>query len=192
MPSPDSWVCAAYILAAFVFAGTIQAAWLYSTAAKRFSRPIDGGRSLRGRRLLGDNKTWRGFVVMIPATGIAFVLAGLFSSWTASGSLWPINLWQYGLLGCWAGIGFMVAEFPNSFLKRQLNVGPGQMPKQKWARRVCFGLDQIDSVLGALLAISIFVTVPFATWLLVLIAGTVVHWLFNLVLFLTGAKKRAA
>jgi hypothetical protein len=32
--------------------------------APRLNRPIDGGRTLRGRRLFGDNKTWRGALVM--------------------------------------------------------------------------------------------------------------------------------
>lgn len=192
MESPDPWFCAVCLLVAFVFSGAIQAAWLYSKTAKRFGRPIDGGRMFRGQRLFGDNKTWRGFVVMIPATGFAFLLLGLLTRQTASGSLWPIDLWQYGLLGCWAGFGFMLAELPNSFLKRRLNVPPGQTPNQPWARRLCFFLDQFDSVMGALLALAIIVPVPLATWIVVLITGTAVHWLFNLVLFLTGAKKRAA
>ena len=35
------------------------------TAVKR---PIDGGRTFGGRRILGDNKTWRGALVMV--TGV--------------------------------------------------------------------------------------------------------------------------
>ena len=31
-------------------------------------RPIDGGLELGGRRLFGDNKTWRGVVVVVPAS----------------------------------------------------------------------------------------------------------------------------
>jgi hypothetical protein len=32
---------------------------------KPLKRPIDGGRTLNGRRLLGDNKTWRGAPVLL-------------------------------------------------------------------------------------------------------------------------------
>jgi len=192
MAAPNPWFCAACLMVAFVFAGALQSAWLYSQTAKRFGQPIDGGRLFRGQRIFGDNKTWRGFVVMVPATGFAFLLLGLLSHRESPASLWPIALWQYALLGCWAGFGFMIAELPNSFLKRQLNVEPGQTPKQSWAKGLCFLLDQIDSVVGALLAVALFVPVPIATWILLLVSGTVVHWLFNVVLFLTGAKKRAA
>ena len=55
-----------------------------------------------------------------------------------------------------------------------------------------FFLDQIDSVVGALFAVSLCVPVPMITWVVLLVSGTVVHWLFNVVLFLVGAKKRAA
>ena len=192
--SPNPYFCAMCLMAAFVLAGAVQVTWLYSKVARRFGKPIDGGRLFRGRRLFGDNKTWRGFVVMVPASGVAFLLLGFFQrglplerqNW-----LWPIALWQYALLGCWAGFGFMLAELPNSFLKRRLGALPGQIPHQRWARILCFVLDQIDSVVGALLALSLFLPVPIITWLILLVSGTLVHWLFNVILFLVGAKTRA-
>ena len=192
MDSPNPWSCATYLMAAFVFAGALQAGWLYSKAARRFGTPIDGGRLFRGQRILGDNKTWRGFVVMVPATGFAFLLLEVLRQQEPPETLWPITLWQYTLLGCWAGFGFMVAELPNSVLKRQLKVAPGETPTQAWARGLCFFLDQVDSVVGALFAVSLCVPVPIVTWVVMLVCGTVVHWLFNVVLFLVGAKKRAA
>ena len=197
--SPNPWLCALSIALAFIVAGALQATWLYSKTARRFGKPLDGGRTIRGQRIFGDNKTWRGFVVMIPATGLAFLLmAWILRQLHGTGvsgavdGLWQIEWWQYGLLGCWAGFGFMLAELPNSFLKRQLKVNPGETPQQPWARTICFVLDQIDSVVGALLAISMFVAVPVMTWMILLLAGAVIHWLFNVVLFLVGAKKRAA
>lgn len=195
MSPPDPYICSACLAAAFVSAGIVQSAWLYSRAAVRFGRPIDGGRTFRGKRLLGDNKTWRGFVVMVPATGLAFLALGLLRIAVPQPferGLWPVPLWQYALIGCWAGFAFMLAEFPNSFLKRQLDVAPGQTPNQRWAAAVCFVLDQTDSVLGALIAISLFVPVPLPAWVLLLVLGAGLHWLFNLVLFLVGAKTRPA
>src|SRR4051812_50212764 len=49
--------------------------------APALNRPIDGGRTLRGRRLFGDNKTWRGAAVMFTgavATTLALTRAGWF------------------------------------------------------------------------------------------------------------------
>jgi hypothetical protein len=39
------------------------------------ARPLDGGATLRGRRLFGDNKTWRGALVMFAGVlGAALLL----------------------------------------------------------------------------------------------------------------------
>jgi hypothetical protein len=195
MSVPHPYFCAAWLMMAFVIAGTLQVIWLYCDTAKRFSIPLDGGSTFRGMRLFGDNKTWRGFVVMVPAVGMAFVLLGLlrkvFPDALMSG-LWPLSVPEYGLLGCWTGLWFMLAELPNSFLKRQLGVQPGHAPDQRMAGVVCFILDQVDSVVGALLALSVFVPVPAMTWIVLLLSGGILHWLFNLILFLVGAKERPA
>ena len=60
--------CAAFLVAAFTLAGICQTAWLALPVSQRLAIPIDGGRTVRGRRLFGANKTLRGFVVMVPAT----------------------------------------------------------------------------------------------------------------------------
>ena len=75
--SPDPLVQALFIIVAFVVAGLAHSAWLGSRWSSKLMMPLDGGARLRGRRLFGDNKTVRGFVVMIPAAALAF--AALFS-----------------------------------------------------------------------------------------------------------------
>lgn len=132
---------------------------------------------------------------MVPAVGVSFLLLGVVRERlppSLQAGLWPVPVWQYGLIGCWAGLGFMLAELPNSFLKRQLGIPPGKAPREPRAGFVCFLLDQVDSVVGALLATSVFVPVPMETWILLLVMGPFIHWLFNVVLFLLGAKTRAA
>ena len=66
--------CALFLIAAFVLAGVAQTAWLGSRTSRRFAVPLDGARTFRGRRIFGDNKTARGFLVMVPAAGAAFCL----------------------------------------------------------------------------------------------------------------------
>ena len=46
--------------------GSAQTWWFKSPRSARFALPLDGGRTFRGRRLFGSNKTWKGFVVMVP------------------------------------------------------------------------------------------------------------------------------
>ena len=41
---------------------------------KPLKRPIDGGATFRGRRLFGDNKTWRGALMMTTGPTAASVL----------------------------------------------------------------------------------------------------------------------
>ena len=88
-------------------------------------RPLDGGRTVRGRRLFGDNKTWRGALVMT---------AGVVG---ASGLLWrapryrarlPAELRDADplLVGGLLGAAMVVGELPNSLLKRQLGIEPGK------------------------------------------------------------------
>src|ERR1700737_548254 len=116
----DPFACAVFLVSAFMLAGLCQAVWLASPVSQRFAIPLDGGRTVRGRRVFGDNKTWRGFVMMVPATGASFAFPAplLAASPLGRAGLWPLSPGRYALLGLWAGLGFMAGELPNSFLKR--------------------------------------------------------------------------
>jgi CDP-2,3-bis-(O-geranylgeranyl)-sn-glycerol synthase len=178
--------------AAFVLAGLVHSAWLRSRLSARLRIPLDGRRTLRGKRIFGDNKTLRGFVVLVPAVGAAFWLLSTFlpAGWRAS--LWSLSPAGYGLLGCWVGFGFMAAELPNSFCKRQLGIAPGEAPASRWARPVCFLIDRLDSIAGAFVALAVAVPTPLVTWLYLLMIGPGVHWSFSLLLFRLGVKGRPA
>jgi CDP-archaeol synthase len=190
----DPAACAAFLVAAFTLAGSCQTAWLALPMSRRLAIPLDGGRSFRGRRLLGANKTLRGFVIMVPAAGISFaVFAGMLGGLQRGQTgLWPGSSASYALLGMWAGCGFMLGELPNSFVKRQLGVAPGDAAKAVCARRLFLVLDRVDSILGMLFALAIAVPVPRLTWAWVLIVGPLLHASFSLVLFELGGKARAA
>jgi CDP-2,3-bis-(O-geranylgeranyl)-sn-glycerol synthase len=182
---------ALFLIAAFALAGACQTIWLSARLSRRFGRPIDGGRTLRGRRVFGENKTMRGFVVMVPATAAAFAL--LNAVWPAGGNgLWPLTLAEYALLGTWAGLGFMAGELPNSFLKRQLDIEPGA-PARGFLRGPFFAVaDRCDSVAGAMLALALVVPVPLVTWLVVAAGGPALHFLFSAAVFHFGGKARLA
>jgi hypothetical protein len=186
--------CAAFLVAAFTLAGICQTAWLALPISQRFAIPLDGGRTVRRRRLLGANKTLRGFVIMVPATGVSFaVLSGVLGGLPSGpAGLWPISSADYALLGMWAGLGFMVGELPNSFVKRQFGVAPGQAAKGVYTAPLFLMLDRVDSILGMLLALALVVPVPWLTCAYVLIAGSLLHASFSMALFQLGGKARAA
>lgn len=192
MPPPDPLHCSLFACLAFTLAGIGQTLWLKSRGSIRFARPIDGGRTFRGRRILGDNKTWRGFVLMVPAVGVGFVVSNAILGMVGIADLWPLSTGEYFLLGAWVGLGFMAAELPNSFLKRQCGIGPGAAASGYWTKRICFLIDQVDSIVGGLVALNLVVPVPGWSWVQILVAGPVVHWLFNAVFYMVGLKTRAA
>jgi len=116
--------------------------------------PLDGHLTFRGRRLLGRNKTVRGALVMLVTSALMTVLlAQVFAGTQAHLSVAALQMdypWAWGLL---LGTGYCIGEFPNSFLKRQLGIAPGAIASG--LRGAFFWVtDQLDSVAGVLLALS--------------------------------------
>lgn len=192
---PDPLTAALFLTVAFVIAGLAHSAWLRTRLSRRLMMPLDGGLRFRGRRVFGENKTVRGFLVMVPAASLAF--AGLAAALSVSSDhtfseLWPLSIAGYGALGAWAGLGFMVGELPNSFVKRQLDIAPGSAPRGWTAAVICFVVDRLDSILGALLAVSVVVPTPPMMWVYVLLMGPGIHLAFSALLYRLGVKARAA
>ncbi|MBK5297959.1 MAG: CDP-archaeol synthase [Vicinamibacteria bacterium] len=187
----DPAACAVLLTLSFVLAGACQAVWLASPRSWRFSWPLDGHRTLGGRRLLGANKTARGFLVMVPATSVAFMAVGEWLTFGGRG-VWAYGPVGYGVLGLVAGLGFMAGELPNSLLKRQLDIAPGTSARGAIAGPVFFVLDRVDSLVGMLVALGAVVPVPSLTVVYVLVVGPLLHGLFSVITFRLGGKARAA
>ena len=191
---PDPIHCTVFLFLSLLLAGVGQTLWMRTAFSHRFNGAIDRGYTLRGKSVFGENKTWRGFVFMVPGTGMCFpiVYAAMRIVLAEQLHLWPLTLAEYFLIGCWTGLGFMMIELPNSFAKRQLNIAPGAPARSQQARSICFIVDQIDSIAGGLLAIWIFVPVPLSSVVCLLILGGLTHYLFNVVLKHLGLRTRAA
>jgi hypothetical protein len=190
----DPIACALFVLTAFTLAGAAQTAWFRSAWSRRFMIPLDAGRTIGGRRIFGDNKTVRGFVVMVPASAAAFFLlaALLGRPGLEQSGLWPLGTIQYAAVGAWAGFGFMAGELPNSFVKRRLGIADGRAPARGARLAVQFLADRLDSGLGMLAAMTAMVPVPRLTWIVVLLAGLLIHWSFSVLMFRLGIKARPA
>jgi CDP-archaeol synthase len=153
----------------------------------RLARPLDLGLTVRGRRVLGDNKTWRGALVMGAGTvGASLALDRL--EWFRSRL--PMELrdagpWRYGPL---LALGVVGGELPNSFLKRQLGIAPGG---RRWtpAGVALVVFDQADFVLGVWLALLPLWRMRWrdVTRAFVVVAG--VHVGINVVGYLVGARE---
>jgi CDP-2,3-bis-(O-geranylgeranyl)-sn-glycerol synthase len=136
---------------------------------------------------------WRGLMVMPVAAAGAFAGLAYFRDelpgWLGRG-MWPLPPTSFAMLGLASGLAFMLAELPNSFLKRQLDVAPGQAPTRRAVAALCFVLDRIDSTIGVLLVLSLLVPVPPQTWLWALLIGAAAHGLFSMLLHALHIKAR--
>jgi len=133
------------LLVAAVFHGLV----LKHDLLTRLKKPLDFGLEVRSRRIFGNNKTWRGLAV-----NLAGCLAGAsVQAWLEARGCLPQWLplvdysRQWWLIGPLLGLGLSLGELPNSFLKRQLGIAPGQTGRRA-AGLVFFVLDQIDLALG--------------------------------------------
>jgi CDP-diglyceride synthetase len=152
--------------------------------------PIDGGLTFRGRRLFGDNKTWRGAVVTIGTTTFAsWVLAQLHACCWSLPTLAPfaeIHPVAWGLL---LGTGYIVGELPNSFAKRQIGIAPGGAGSGL-AGRVFWVVDQLDSLLGMLLFVAPVWRPSLALLAVIIAIMLVAHPVSAWIMVLFGLKDR--
>lgn len=193
MTPPPAFANALFLVIAMSLAGLVHVFWLKSRWSKYFRQPLDGRFMLRGRRILGENKMVRGFIAMPLATMGVFAFFGAvrdqLPAWFASG-IWSMPLNRFALFGLACGFGFMFAELPNSFLKRQMDISPGEAPAKGWLRPICFILDRCDSVLGVLIVVSAISPISPLTWFWALILGPLFHAFFSIWLYLSGEKRR--
>jgi len=120
----------------------------------RWKTPLDFGRTYRGKRIFGANKSWRG------------VIWGAIIGGAAGWLIYQLNppssplIWEDAarpalfmtLLGSLLGTGALLGDAIESFLKRQKGVPAGH----SW-----FPFDQLDYIVGGLLMSAILIQL---TW----------------------------
>ncbi|WP_410765825.1 CDP-2,3-bis-(O-geranylgeranyl)-sn-glycerol synthase [Haloferax sp. DFSO60] len=148
-------------------------------------RPIDGGRTMGGRRILGDGKTWRGTAAGTLA-GLAVALALNVVQPTLS-SLVGFSLPSFPVAAGFAlALGAMLGDIGASFLKRRTGRERGAAFP---------GLDQLDFVVGALVLAFVLAPAWFtATFTLpllavVLVMTPVLHVVTNVGAYVLGLKN---
>jgi len=110
----------------------------------RWKTPLDFGKTWHNKRLLGANKTWRGLVSGTLAGGLTALLVSKLNTNTI------VTLAPF-LVGCLLGLGALLGDAAESFIKRQYGFKPGR----SW-----FPFDQVDYILGGLLIIVPIVRLP--------------------------------
>ncbi|TFG56877.1 MAG: CDP-2,3-bis-(O-geranylgeranyl)-sn-glycerol synthase [Methanomassiliicoccus sp.] len=153
--------------------------------------PVDMGRSWRGKRLLGDGKTWRGLIGGICA-GISLGIIQLYLAFPFDrldffgfGSF-PTNLVVVIVLA----VGSLAGDMVGSMIKRRLNIGRGNKAPL---------IDQYNFLLGSILLVLLL----FPDWFLdnfwrndgwvsllaVLLITPILHRGVNIIGYKLGLKK---
>lgn len=181
------------ILKILIFAIPVTFAAILHMVAVRFNLfsslkiPLDFGKSYKGRRIFGDSKTYRGVVLMmlLSILGVYFLklLCYLFPEVDAL-NIMRFHQFPGFFYGTLFGLGYTLAELPNSFLKRQKGI-----PEGKPGNILNILLDQLDSVAGCLLLLFPFcdMTWSFVGYGFLVFLG--LHLFFNFLLYLVGVRK---
>ncbi len=136
---------------------------------RKFSQPVDFGIKFRGNRLLGDNKTIRGFISGIIAS-ILIVYLQIYLYNTFPNIRENIRL-DYNsinplIFGFLSGFGALFGDSVKSFFKRQFNVAPGK----SW-----FPFDQIDYIIGGIIFTSFYIRLSFNEYVLLFFMWFLLH-----------------
>jgi CDP-2,3-bis-(O-geranylgeranyl)-sn-glycerol synthase len=144
--------------------------------------PIDLGRTYPdGKRILGDGKTYRGFVLGV-CTGVA---VGLLQMYLAARFSWEMLPSHTITSVCVLATGALLGDMCKSYVKRRL----GKKRGERWLIA-----DQYDLVAGAFLLMLIFdpdwlfsnITLP--VFLIILIITPVLHRVVNIIGYYIGVK----
>jgi CDP-2,3-bis-(O-geranylgeranyl)-sn-glycerol synthase len=150
---------------------------LVQTRFEGLARPMDRGATFRGKRVLGDHKTWRGLLSGIVTGVLAFELQKVAFEAGYLRTLSAVDYSTVGLqLGILLGLGTGIGDAVKSFFKRQVNIAPGR----SW-----LGFDQLDFLAGAALFASPYYLPPLVPLLLslpIVLAGSILttaagYWL---------------
>lgn len=145
---------ALWLVAPVLIVGLAHVAVIVLDIAPALARPIDAGRRWRGRELIGRNKTWRGFVVMPLGAALTVGLQDAIARRAPRlGRLGRIraDAPPAPIVGAVCGLAYVVAELPNSFVKRRLGIAPGERTSAAQ-----YAIDQFDSVIGCVVAVRAF------------------------------------
>ncbi|RJS85962.1 CDP-2,3-bis-(O-geranylgeranyl)-sn-glycerol synthase [Candidatus Bathyarchaeota archaeon] len=138
-------------------------------------RPIDCGRKfIDGRPILGAHKTFRGFISgVIVGTAVACAQEYLAPQ---------VGLTQGNVfLGFMLSLGALVGDLLGSFIKRRLNLKPGEaLPIS----------DQLSFVAVALLFSLVVDPPPVSYVLVILLLTPIIHLTTNVIAHLLHIKKR--
>ena len=149
---------------------------------KNWTTPVDFGLSLKGERILGKGKTFRGLLF-----GVACGIAISYLQYCIAPHIILSNMSFYNgasfqkiiLLGFLLSSGGLLGDMVKSFFKRRVGIKSGR----PWPV-----FDQLDFIVGGLLVASLVYTPPLPAIILLVFGTPVIHFLSNISAYLLHLK----
>jgi CDP-2,3-bis-(O-geranylgeranyl)-sn-glycerol synthase len=145
--------------------------------------PLDFNKKWRGKPLLGNHKTFRGFFFgILLAILIVLLQKFLFTNIVFFKNISLINYSEenFVLIGFILGFGALFGDAVKSFFKRRTSIKPGS----SW-----IPWDQLDFIIGELVFLCLIFIPPLAPTLIILLVVPLLHILFNHLGFYLGLSK---
>lgn len=179
-----------------ILAGIFNMVFCKMSIFETIKKPIDNYKTfVDGKRIFGDNKTYKGFLGMIFLGIISSVLWGFLCSnnyYLQSYNLFYKNydntITYNILIGFLLGLIYVVFELPNSFIKRRLNIVEGKTATGLLGFLFIF-IDQADSLFGCVAVINIFYKLTFVQYILFVFVGACTHIVINITLYFLKIRR---
>lgn len=142
--------------------------------------PVDFGFKWRAKRIFGDHKTYRGFFFGILAALLCAYLQKHFYQETFYYSFLDYNKINFWILGLLSGFGALLGDLLRSFFKRRMDFPPGS---------VWFPFDQVDWILGAIIALSFYIDISNDKILIAILLAVLIHPAVNYICYLLRLQK---
>ena len=175
-----------FILPAY-FANAMPVQFSKVKSLEKYRKPIDGGRTWMGARVLGDGKTWRGLFIGIMMGCLVGLLQTIFQADVTIlvGNL--LGVTDFALphmsivLALMLSLGALAGDMVASFFKRRTGLTPGEPAPL---------LDQLDFVFGAFL-FSWLLTgkIDQDLFFILVVITPIVHLVANFVAWVWKLKK---
>ncbi len=142
--------------------------------------PIDFNKTVNNKPIFGKNKTFRGLVFGVLFAIIIAYLQFLLYSNNIFVDAAIVDYSNWLLIGFLLGLGAVIGDLVESFVKRRLNYEPG---------KPFVPFDQLDFVIGALIFVYPVVKLTLDKIIIILLLSFVLHIVMNHLSFYTGIRK---
>ncbi len=150
---------------------------------KLWKTPLDFGKSFKGERIFGQNKTWRGLLFGAFAGGVTASITYLIYpesiNYVSVYTFMPI--FDMFIVGAALGFGALLGDAIESFIKRRFGVKPGE----SW-----FPFDQIDYIIGGIIFATPFVILSLKTNVIILVTWFCAHLFWSYVAYKLKLKDK--